>query len=351
MIRLSNKKIQFLNKNFILFNPLNINFRSLILLVLFLFVNNALTEELYKNNHNIHGDDSTFKDFLKWQFNGNNPEKIAIEMSSEFNDANNLPTNAYAVWIGHASFLINNNNINILTDPIFSQRASPFSFIGPKRLIPPAIDIKNLPPIDVVTVSHAHYDHLDLPSLIKLYEINSDTLFLVPMSLGKLLKSSGIKNVVEMNWWDTITIKDSLITFVPVHHWSSRTPFDKNKMLWGGWWFENDTLKLIHLGDTGYTYDFMTINNELGSPDVAFIPIGAYEPRSIMKDSHLNPQESVQAAIDLKTSLAIGMHWGTFTLTDEPVLDPPIQIREELNRLNLKNLFVIPRPGEIISLE
>ena len=119
-------------------------------MALFLFVNNALTEELYKNNHNIHGDDSTFKDFLKWQFNGKNPEKIAIEVSSEFNDANNLPTNAYAVWIGHASFLINNNNINILTDPIFSERASPFSFIGPKRLIPPAIDIKNLPPIDVV---------------------------------------------------------------------------------------------------------------------------------------------------------------------------------------------------------
>ena len=320
-------------------------------MVLFIFINNSLAEEIFKNNHNVNGDDSTFKDFLAWRFNGNRPEKFAIEVSNEFNNANNLPNDAYAVWIGHASFLINNNNINILTDPIFSNRASPFSFIGPKRLIPPGINIDKLPPIDIVTVSHAHYDHLDLPSLKKLYEINKETLFLVPMNLGKLLKSSGVKNVVEMNWWDTITIKDSLITFVPVHHWSSRTPFDKNKTLWGGWWFENETNKLLHLGDTGYTYDFDTIYNELGSPDVAFIPIGAYEPRSIMKDSHLNPEESIQAAIDLKTTKAIGMHWGTFMLTDEPVLDPPIRLNKELIRLNLENLFLIPKPGEIISLE
>ena len=284
-------------------------------MIFFIFINNSLAEEIFKNNHNVNEDDSTFKDFLAWRFNGNRPEKFAIEVSNEFNNANNLPDDAYAVWIGHASFLINNNNINILTDPIFSNRASPFSFIGPKRLIPPGINIDKLPPIDVVTVSHAHYDHLDLPSLKKLYEINKETLFLVPMNLGKLLKSSGVKNVVEMNWWDTITIKDSLITFVPVHHWSSRTPFDKNETLWGGWWFENETNKLLHLGDTGYTYDFDTIYNELGSPDVAFIPIGAYEPRSIMKDSHLNPEESIQAAIDLKTTKAIGMHWGTVSYT------------------------------------
>ena len=171
------------------------------------------------------------------------------------------------------------------------------------------------------------------------------------MNLGRLLKSAGVKNVVEMNWWDTITIKESLITFVPVHHWSSRTPFDKNETLWGGWWFETDLSKLVHLGDTGYTYDFATIHNELGSPDVAFIPIGAYEPRSLMKDSHLNPEESIQAALDLKTNKAIGMHWGTFMLTDEEVLDPPIRLNKELVRLNLEDLFLIPKPGEIISLE
>ena len=320
-------------------------------MVLFIFINNSLAEEIFKNNHNVNGDDSTFKDFLAWRFNGNRPEKFAIEVSNEFNNANNLPDDAYAVWIGHASFLINNNNINILTDPIFSNRASPFSFIGPKRLIPPGINIDKLPPIDVVTVSHAHYDHLDLPSLKKLYEINKETLFLVPMNLGKLLKSSGVKNVVEMNWWDTITIKDSLITFVPVHHWSSRTPFDKNETLWGGWWFENETNKLLHLGDTGYTYDFDTIYNELGSPDVAFIPIGAYEPRSIMKDSHLNPDEAIQTALDLNATHAIGMHWGTFMLTDEPVQEPPALVKNRLKELDLEGLFTIPIPGKIISLE
>ena len=108
-------------------------------------------------------------------------------------------------------------------------------------------------------------------------------------------------------------------TFVPVQHWSRRGLFDKNKSLWGGWWIENSNIKLVHLGDTGYTYDFLTINKELGSPDFAFIPIGAYEPRSIMKDSHLNPDEAIQTALDLNATHAIGMHWGTFMLTDEPV--------------------------------
>ena len=169
-------------------------------MILFLFINNTLSEELFKNNHNVHNDDTTFKDFLAWRFKGDRPDRVSIEISDEFNNAKSLPENSYAVWIGHASFLIHNKNINILTDPIFSKRASPFSFMGPKRLIPPGINIDKLPPIDVVTISHAHYDHLDLPSLKKLYKKNKDTLFLVPMNLGKLLKYSDFKNVVEMNY-------------------------------------------------------------------------------------------------------------------------------------------------------
>lgn len=326
-------------------------FLYLYFLLILIAVTPIEAKELFFNNHNLHGEDSTFKDFLKWQLNSDKPERHAINISDEFNSLNAKPDYPYAVWIGHANFLINNDDINILTDPIFSNRASPFSFAGPKRLIPPGIDFDLIPTIDVVTVSHAHYDHLDIPTLKKLYELNSETLFLVPMNLAKLLKSHGIKNVVEMNWWDTITIKNTLITFLPVHHWSSRTPFDKNETLWGGWWFENPSMKLVHLGDTGYTHDFVTINNELGSPDVAFIPIGAYEPRSIMKDSHLNPDEAIQAAIDLKANHAIGMHWGTFMLTDEPVTEPPLLIKNRLIQMNLEGLFTIPVPGKIISLQ
>ena len=324
--------------------------KSLYLFFCIFLITSISSDELFKNNDNLNGDDSTFKDFLNWQFNSDKPDRIAIELSDEFNSSTVLPK-SYAVWVGHASYLINNSNITIITDPIYSNRASPVSFIGPKRMIPPGISYEKLPFIDVITVSHAHYDHLDIPTLKKLYDKNNATLFLVPMKLGKLLKSSGIKNVVEMNWWDTLKVKDTLITFVPVHHWSSRTPFDKNKTLWGGWWFDSPSLQLVHLGDTGYTNDFKLINQELGIPDVAFIPIGAYEPRNIMKDSHLNPQEAVQAALDLEAKLALSMHWGTFMLTDEPVLDPPKQLERELKRIGKENLFLTPKPGEIISLE
>ena len=328
---------------------MNFNFLHLVILVFLVFP--VSSEEIFFNNHNIHGEDSTFKDFIKWQLSGNKPDRFSIEMSDEFNLLLKKPKTPYAVWVGHSNFLINNNDINILTDPIFSKRASPISFAGPKRLIPPGINFNLLPDIDVVTVSHAHYDHMDIPTLKRLYEINKNTLFLVPMNSAKLLLSAGIKNVVEMNWWDTISLSDTLITFVPVHHWSSRTPFDKNETLWGGWWFEHSSLKLVHLGDTGYTYDFLTINKELGSPDFAFIPIGAYEPRSIMKDSHLNPDEAIQTALDLNATHAIGMHWGTFMLTDEPVQEPPVLVKNRLKELDLEGLFTIPIPGKIISLE
>tara|TARA_B100001113_G_scaffold102987_2_gene83379 strand:- start:597 stop:1619 length:1023 start_codon:yes stop_codon:yes gene_type:complete len=331
-------------------NSLIALFRFSLLLLIVFFANTLTSEELYKNNHNLNGDDSTFKDFIKWQLNSSNPTRVSIEVSDEFNTSTNLP-DKYSVWIGHSSFLINNGDINILVDPIYSKRASPLSFIGPKRLIPPGVDFNKLPSIDIVAVSHSHYDHLDLPTLTRLYKRNNETLFLVPMKVGKLLKSSGITNVVELNWWDTISINKSLITFVPVHHWSSRTPFDKNKTLWGGWWIETNDIKIVHLGDTGYTHDFKLINSELGSPDIAFIPIGAYEPRDIMKDSHLNPSEAIQTAIDLNAGKAIGMHWGTFTLTDEPVKDPPRILNLELQNRGLDNLFIIPKPGEIISLE
>ena len=206
---------------------MNFNFLHLIISVFLVFP--VSSEEIFFNNHNIHGEDSTFKDFIKWQLSGNKPDRFSIEMSDEFNLLLKKPKTPYAVWVGHSNFLINNNDINILTDPIFSKRASPISFAGPKRLIPPGINFNLLPDIDVVTVSHAHYDHMDIPTLKRLYEINENTLFLVPMNSAKLLLSAGIKNVVEMNWWDTISLSDTLITFVPVHHWSSRTPFDKNE--------------------------------------------------------------------------------------------------------------------------
>ena len=276
-------------------------------------------------------------------------EREEIEISNEYNRISEKPL-GYTAWIGHSSFIINNYDLNIITDPIFSNRASPLSFIGPKRLIKPAISYKNLPKIDVVVISHNHYDHLDLASIKKLNSINPDTIFLVPLKLKNWFLNKGIKNVFEFEWWQSKTIKDTTFTFVPVQHWSRRGLFDKNKSLWGGWWVENSNIKLVHLGDTGYSKDFVEINKRLGNPDIAFIPIGAYSPRRIMKKSHMNPKEALDAALDLGAKKSIGMHWGTFILTIEPIREPKNLLNNLVTENNLdENFFVTIKPGAILK--
>ena len=274
-------------------------------------------------------------------------ERGKIELSREYKNLEEKP-NGYTSWIGHSSFIINNFDLNIITDPIFSERASPFSFFGPKRLIPPAIDYEDLPNIDVIVISHNHYDHLDKKTIKTLNRINPDIIYLVPLKLKKWFEGLGTKNVYEFNWWEEKKIKNTTFTFVPVQHWSRRGLFDKNKTLWGGWWIENDNIKLVHLGDTGYTNDFIEINKRLGSPDLAFIPIGAYAPRWIMKESHMNPEEAIKTAFDLDAKKSIGMHWGTFILTTEPT-EEPRQILENLiieKDLN-KDFFSTILPGDV----
>ena len=276
-------------------------------------------------------------------------EREEIEISNEYNSISEKPL-GYTAWIGHSSFIINNYDLNIITDPIFSNRASPLSFLGPKRLIKPAISYKNLPKIDVVVISHNHYDHLDLDSIKKLNSINPDTIFLVPLKLKNWFLNKGIKNVFEFEWWQSKTIKNTNFTFVPVQHWSRRGLFDKNKSLWGGWWIENQNIKLVHLGDTGYSKDFVEINKRLGNPDIAFIPIGAYEPRGIMKRSHMNPEEAINAAFDLRAKKSVGMHWGTFILTTEPIKEPKIKLNDLVTKNNLADdFFITIKPGEILK--
>jgi N-acyl-phosphatidylethanolamine-hydrolysing phospholipase D len=193
---------------------------------------------------------------------------------------------------------LNSGGITILTDPVFSKRASPVRFAGPKRLIPPAIPLKELPKIDVITVSHNHYDHLDIASLKKLQDANPDALFLVPKGDKKLLLKKGIKNVEEFLWWEEVVFKGTKFTFTPVQHWSARGLRDRNKSLWGGWFMKSSERSLYHAGDTGYSEDFKETRKLLGSPDIAMIPIGAYAPQWFMSFSHVNPSEAIQIASD-----------------------------------------------------
>ena len=319
------------------------------LFYIFLLVTSSFLFAEYKNTNGV-ASDKTFGDMLKWIRSDIEPEITKIELSSDWQKLNLSKDDNYSIWIGHSTFLVKKNGVTIITDPIFSERASPFRNIGPKRLIPPAIPLDEIPNIDIVTVSHNHYDHLDIHSLKKISKKHPEAIFLVPAGDKKLLKRKKIKNVYDFDWWESIEHKGFVITFTPVQHWSKRSLFDRNKSLWGGWYFDHKDYSLYHAGDTGYSKDFIDTKIKLGSPKYAFIPIGAYDPEWFMAESHVNPEDAVQIMLDLGAEKAFGMHWATFTLTDEDTIEPKIRLEKEI--MKYKNLdFSSVAPGSIINLE
>jgi L-ascorbate metabolism protein UlaG (beta-lactamase superfamily) len=243
---------------------------------------------------------------------------------------------ATVTWIGHATFLIQLDGLNVLTDPQFSDRASPVSFAGPRRLNAPGLAFEDLPPIQVVVISHDHYDHLDRASVVRLAETHRP-LFLVPLRFRAWFASVGItERVEELDWWDSRRIGDVTITCTPVQHWSARTPFDMNERLWAGWALAGRDRRLFFAGDTGYWEPgFREIGTRLGPFDLALVAIGAYEPPAIMRLTHTTPEEALglQAAVNARTFVA--MHWGTFVLADEPIDEPPKRLRVAATRLGL----------------
>ena len=324
---------------------------KIFLICLVVASNFIMSEETFSNtNHTSFDSERSLKEFLRWRFTRKEPEVVQIETSDQWKQLGEESKN-YAVWIGHSTYLLNSGGLTILTDPVFSKRASPFSWAGPKRLIAPAISLEELPRIDVVTVSHNHYDHLDIVSLKALYKLNPNALFLVAKGDKDLLIKSGIKNVEEFLWWEDLEVKNTVFTFTPVQHWSARGLKDRNKSLWGGWFMQSLSYSTYHAGDTGYSADFKETRTRLGSPDFAMIPIGGYNPRWFMNYHHVKPSESIQIAKDLGVSKSFGMHWGTFILTDEGILEPAQLIDQELKRLSLpEDFFRTPKPGELLSL-
>ena len=227
-------------------------------------------------------------------------------------------------WIGHATTLLQLGGLNVLTDPQFSERAFPFQWMGPKRRVAPAIRAAELPRIDLVVISHNHYDHLDRDSVLALNaQRGGPPLFLVPLGVEAWMRAQGIERVEALDWWSTRQVGPVDVHFVPAQHWSARTPFDRNETLWGGWVLRTPGFSAYFAGDTGYSPDFADIGRRFGGFDVALIPVGAYLPRWFMKDQHVDPAEAVRIHRDVGSRLSIGIHWGTFELTDEP-LDAPI---------------------------
>jgi N-acyl-phosphatidylethanolamine-hydrolysing phospholipase D len=251
-------------------------------------------------------------------------------------------------WIGHATFLVQVGGANILTDPHLTQRASPVGFAGPKRVVPPALDFQQLPHIDVVVVSHNHYDHLDEGTVKRLArQPGGSPTFLVPLGQKAWFAGRGIHAVVELDWWQSHTVGGVRYTLAPVQHWSARTLWDRNQTLWGGWRMDAVDGSTFFCGDTGYSKDFADIRERLGPVDVALIPIGAYAPRWFMGVMHVDPDEAVKIHRDLGASLSVGMHWGTFVLTDEPLDEPLHKLAHALQQAGVPHdRFIVMTHGE-----
>ena len=290
----------------------------------------------------------SFKELMQWQRSKIEPNLSYIDISEDWKNYDLENHDNFIIWIGHSTFLIKRNGITIITDPIFSDRASPFRNIGPKRLIPPALSLEDIPKIDFVTVSHNHYDHLDIQSLVKISKLHPKAKFLVPAGDLRLLKRKKIQNASQFQWWESYKNAGITFTFTPVKHWSKRGLFDRNKSLWGGWFVQFNDYAIYHAGDTGYSNDFIKTKEVLGSPKYALIPIGAYDPEWFMASSHVNPEDAVKIMLDFVADYAFGMHWGTFVLTVEDTLEPPkrLQAATNNNKIDFKSLM----PGDVINL-
>lgn len=237
-------------------------------------------------------------------------------------------------WIGHSTFLIQSNGVNVLTDPIWSNRASPFQFAGPRRFAPPAIRFEALPRIDAVFISHDHYDHLDVRTVERITETFPSVKWAAPLGVGDFLIERGATNVAVRDWWEPCDLGPVSAVSTPAQHFSGRYPWNRNATLWCGWTIEIGTHRVYFAGDTGLHPEFKEIARRCGPIDVAILPIGAYEPRWFMEPVHMNPEDAVSAYQALSDGNAhsskcifVPSHWGTFRLTDEPLDEPPRRLR------------------------
>jgi len=298
--------------------------------------NNQTARFEHPNNENSH---KSFKDFSNFAIDYFARKKDDFEnhgfpvVLSSQQKLRNFRENI--IWVGQSTLLLNHSKLTILTDPQFSDRASPFHFMGPKRTTPTPFSIADLPKIDVVIISHNHYDHLDEESIKKLAALQPSIKFLVPLGLRNLMEKWGAKNIRELDWWQPVKVGGATIQPTPVQHWSKRSLFDRNKTLWAGWMIKWSDFSFYFAGDTGYSEDFKITAHKLGSPTLAAIPIGAYEPRDFMKSAHLNPEEAVKVFKDLGAEYAIGIHWGTFKLTLEKMSEPPEKLLQALETENI----------------
>lgn len=286
-----------------------------------------------------------FADFLRWRFArlGSRQPSRAVDRStlrvvaSAFDSPFAEPGECTVTWVGHSSFLLQLGRVNVLTDPVWSVRAAPVRGLGPRRLVPAAVPFESLPPIDLVLISHNHYDHLDDQTVRGIAARAPGAWWVSPLGVGDFLRRRGIMRVAELDWWEeTEPLLDSgrraRIACTPAAHFSARGLRDRDRTLWCSFVIAAEGRTVFFCGDSGHHPAFPAIGERYGPFDLVLLPIGAYDPRWFMRPVHMDPEEAVRAYLELTVGAErlppmVGMHWGTFVLTDEPVDEPPRRTR------------------------
>lgn len=292
------------------------------------------------------GGDHGFFDLLRWQTGRLFGKRGAWSSYKDYPAGEAPPARVdgdglRVTFVGHATMLIQMGGVNILTDPVWSKRVSPFSFIGPKRVRPPGLRFEDLPPIHAVLVSHNHYDHLDIPTLKRLAETHQPRFF-VGLGNNKLLKAKKIDNVTELDWWQSSDLPNGVrITSVPARHWSGRSLTDRNQTLWGGYVIESSAGTVYFAGDTGFGIHFERIAKRFPAIRLALLPIGAHLPRWFMQANHMSPEDAVRAHQVLRPKTSLGIHFGTFRLADEGERQPVEELRSALLKVSNSDFDVL----------
>lgn len=305
--------------------------------------------------------------FLKWRFGqaradrGNEPKYVPEYAAPDgVRIQNPDPSKIQLTWVGHSTFLIQIAGMNILTDPVWSERCSPVQWLGPKRQSRPGIRFEDLPKIDAVLISHTHYDHLDRNTILKLgnpsrlgsRSVAGAPKYFVPERVGAWFKNERLTNVAELSWWKSEKFGALTITAVPAKHWSKRWAYGIENMGWGGYVIESPVGTIYFVGDTGYHDEyFKEIGERFPNIDLALIPIGAYYPREVFGRFHVDPREAIQIHKEVGAKKSVGMHWGAFKLTEEPLDEPPKLLAAEAHAAGLSSEeFSVMKIGETVIL-